>query len=469
MLAISLLFLVKLNSEAAEISRIAKTSRLHDRELFVVVQGKKDTKENVEETGRMEKISHFPRWVREVARWNCKKDAAKQNLQNDTKKGTNNDPEKMERMNVKAERDNRGVTLVFLDNQKLNMEDMSYLSPTSLKELEDATFSALKVSNVAVQGSSLTDAASKKRLLYSKIKHPFVGAALEAWSSHRGLVVAPDHFWLLILQAVGEHVQANSEALRKSWVLHEGKKPLVVRRNAFTLDSRDNDWAGVIEEFVDQIGRFTVENASSLLDGGFSTTSIVEKLATKASVMNIVKNYFQYTVVTLCGFPSVRMEGTVEDWESLRTKTEIILTSGKLLKPFATEWLKVLTPVLDSLVLSARGEPPAGFWDRMVNHKGFVGSGGYSYISGWVNTFLPMLSGKQNPLCFKPGERLAYDTHMELELAVLPIGLCKTPVQWVYYNKKFPLELIAGFIAVAEDDKGALRPEIGWMLGRSSA
>ena len=59
--------------------------------------------------------------------------------------------------------------------------------------------------------------------------HGFIAAAVSAFANHYPLALRPQHFWLMILQAIATHVELNAEELRSKWVAHEGKKELVHR------------------------------------------------------------------------------------------------------------------------------------------------------------------------------------------------------------------------------------------------
>ena len=367
---------------------------------------------------------------------------------------------------IKVSRDVGGITLRFVRPRPLK-QVVPIVKPMTRDELEYEVLRVAGVNVVAIQESSIPASGSVQRRR-SRVKHSFLGTALEAWSDHRDFIVKPDHFWLMFLQAVGIHVNNNSKALRKRWVRHKGKMELRVRRDGFIKDSRDNDWAGVVEEFVNLIDAKTVDNVGTLLDGGFSTTTFVERIAAKSTVMNIVKSYFDFVVMTLCGFPSVRMEGSVEDWEKLRDKVEEVFEKKKLMPEFSRKWSEVLLPVLDKLVLSAKGEPPLDFWDKMIKYHGPKGSGGYSYVSGWINVFLPIVNETENPMCFSPSHGQGPNPPgRSFAVGNIPNGLCTTPIVWKYLAQRINLELAAGFVGAAETDEDALMPEIGWVLVRT--
>jgi len=60
-------------------------------------------------------------------------------------------------------------------------------------------------------------------------------------------MLSPDIIWLAIAQGFSNHVNENSEALRKKFVDFDGKKTLTVFRE--TTDLYAFDWSSIIGEF----------------------------------------------------------------------------------------------------------------------------------------------------------------------------------------------------------------------------
>lgn len=304
--------------------------------------------------------------------------------------------------------------------------------------------------------------------------HPFVAAALAAWSAHRPLVLAPDHFWQLILGGVVAHMEQHSEELRAAYVTFEGELTLQVQRDEFVLDGADNDWNGVVQEFVDQIQQHVVSDTITMLEANFSTTGPVETVAQKASVMAAVQAFFKYEVLTMCGFPHVVLEGEPGDWAQLRTKARWLLQSDKIRADFGAQWLAAMEPVLNLLARSAAEPNSAGlaeFWNQMVRIGGVEGSGGYSYLDGWANVFLPYwgsespnVSAVPNPYCFRNRSRSYIDDDdrfslnsisneevsstgpLPAKLELMPDGRSVAPVQWTYFGDSHDLAFVSGFI-----------------------
>ena len=171
---------------------------------------------------------------------------------------------------------------------------------------QEAELRRTVAAEVAVPRLGLVDAGGQcqhpagQRMLETAHRHGFIAAVTAAFA----LALKPQHFWLLISQAVATHVDLHAETVRKSWVAHEGKKTLEVRCDEFTLGS-SNNWATVVsgksDSFAAQIAANTVEGVAEVLSPGFSGTTAAEDIAQKVVVMDICKNFFSYRCRTLCG------------------------------------------------------------------------------------------------------------------------------------------------------------------------
>ena len=329
------------------------------------------------------------------------------------------------------------------------------------------------------QGTSFVPYKLFRQEDLSRFLHGFVSAVLVAWDSHRPLILSPDHFWLLILQGVSDHVTMHSDKVRDGFVNFSGKQTLTVVRDHFVLDSSENDWEGVVEEFVAQIDQFTCANTTSLLTPKFSTTSHLTMIAAKVTVMDVCKSFFNYLVLTRCGFPSVMMEGSANDWKQLRERTESLLDSDKLVADFAKDWRETLLPILAKLEKQAAdpSNPDTDFWNSMVKIDGSRGSGAYSWMNGWLNKFFPYwqstLGGEKqrNPFCFMQEHfsGLCSGSPRPPNLCQMPKGISIAPAIWRYWQEEFALSFLSGFMGFEERSdllKGGIRPRIGWLIVR---
>ncbi|RIA82006.1 hypothetical protein C1645_836046 [Glomus cerebriforme] len=98
----------------------------------------------------------------------------------------------------------------------------------------------------------------------------------------------------------------------------------------------------------------------SLLEYNFSTTSKTSLAASRIVLLDIVKAYFLYNIMLLCGIPKVTLEGTLEDWTNLQEKV-IRLRQLDLEMDF---WLDRLEPVIWKLIETYKGEVDGNFGQK---------------------------------------------------------------------------------------------------------
>ena len=331
-----------------------------------------------------------------------------------------------------------------------------------------------KVSDVPADGGSLSSGAGVNVFkgitgpieasfdqpvgLVRTSEHPFLGAARLAFAEHLPLVLRPDDVWLVIVQGFAQHVQLDSEGLRSRLVSHEGEVNLVVIRDEFRRGSPNNNWGGVFPEFGQQI-KAHVGKRHDLIVGEFSTTGGLERVVGNLALMDVMQSYFRYTVLTRCGIPWITLQGTVEDWQSVRER-------ARVLAEFDLEWwTSALEPGLSAFVDAAAGKPEPGFWQSF--YKWNEHSGG-PFVSGWINTLFPYTKSDEN----SPPTRNPFATEWESDewgggprSDEFPGGLRSMPFTWDYLGAKLPMRFHAGFVGVRQDPKNnAVTPQLGWAV-----
>ncbi len=218
--------------------------------------------------------------------------------------------------------------------------------------------------------------------------HPVVAAAHRAFMDHRPLCLSPDIIWLMICQGVANHINANSEELRSRFVRHEGKIQISIRRDDFVKGSPENPWAEAIEEFTNKVGEH-LGSAFDLFQPSFTTTGPVERAAAAIVLLDAMRSYFDYDMDTLCGIPSVILEGTPEDWQTLADRAEQF---GSLDLEW---WLDPLRGILQQFVAASQGVVDRPFWQSF--YKYHDESGG-PMITGWMSALFPYLTHSQSGL-----------------------------------------------------------------------
>eukprot|EP01084_Bolivina_argentea_P148832 260121_1 len=332
---------------------------------------------------------------------------------------------------------------------------------------------------------------------------PFITGACKAFNEHYPFRISPNNILLLILQAIAIHVDQNAEKLRDKYVLHEGIKTLVVSRDSadFVLKQqrRDNDWNGVIREFVQKIDKNTQPDTVQLMEADFSDSTLVDVISNKICIMDICKNYFRYGVAFGgCGFPKITLSGTKADWVKLKDKV-VKLLETKVTKQFGKIWGEALIPILDRFVNVYDGYIDCLFWNSMIKLGVTItelqDSDGSKYsqknyrYTGWFNVFFPFItdnhamktSYKSNPYCkpYSMNDNYAKGGVKDAgqggnNVSVYPLGLASVPVNMWYEDgfgkskKKdiLKMKFVSGIIGYQQcPNSFEIKVVTGWLIG----
>ncbi len=306
--------------------------------------------------------------------------------------------------------------------------------------------------------------------------HPLIAAVHFAFCDHRPLALSPDMFWLLIVQGLAQHINANPEEMRSHFVQHDGKVTLQVRRDDFVKGCADNPWPEVFEAFSTQIRAHIGDENHEHIVVPFSTTGAVERAANEVALMGALKSYFEYELMTLCGIPEVWLEGTAQDWDDLAFHAQWI---GET---YGLDWCtQHIVPRLKRIARNAHGADDPELWRDI--YKYHDGSGG-PHITGWILDFLPYVQRslyrhkKSGELVQWPGRNVSSFEKVKVSVPndhrsrargittdILPSGLCTAPFKWLYLNRTFEMSFVAGFMGMTQDSADfTVRPRIGWAV-----
>jgi hypothetical protein len=324
--------------------------------------------------------------------------------------------------------------------------------------------------------------------------HPVIGGYLKAYQNHYSVTISPDIAWLLICQGFANHINSNPEKIRSQIVGFEGKKTLTVQRSISGLGNLvDFQWETLFPEFAEQIGGFTGKGLIDNLSADFTTTTPTVRVASQVTIMESVKEFFNYKVVFIgCGIPEVTVEGSVKDWKKILTRLDY------LAKYDLNWWTSELKPVIQKIIDTKNGKPDKQFWMNMVKYHKVGLYGSYDGIDGWLLKFYPYLQGGTPPVVEKKvianngpadimtvhtGDVASYKTRtlylrksefkeiknvndLPKELANVPFVLEIKGDDGVI-KETFNMEFWAGFMGVKQDKQSFnVKPEIGWAINR---
>jgi hypothetical protein len=208
----------------------------------------------------------------------------------------------------------------------------------------------------------------------------------------------------------------------------------------------------------------------------FSTTTPAIRTASEVALMDTFASYFDYAMMCVCGIPKITIEGSLDDWQRIRARVEVLST-------YELEWwVSRLRPILDEFVLTAGGYPTREFWKAIYKPEKAYGDEG---ATGWITDLFPYLgdaSPRRRNHVFAhtrhdwalpidkgvPTSRRMFGprSNKGVKLGSFPAGLSSVPVKVMFKDPPdCAVELVAGFFGVKQDPSdGALSPVIGWSV-----
>ncbi len=317
-----------------------------------------------------------------------------------------------------------------------------------------------------------------------------------AFAEHVPFSLAPETAWYMIAHEVAVHIRLNVDRYRGYFTSSPEKDTIHVRDDTLVYGSPDNLWGRSINKIRDPIAEKVPQPTIQLLLPQFSTSSFESDTALLVLFLDIISNYYDALVYTLCGVPAVRVEGTVDDWQTVVNHAEMAQSEFSGLKPY----FKDLLPVLREIAGAVGGqEPDPEFWASIYKYKDKVSSGG-PYINGWITAFFahtltPCESAmrqnpdwrsrairtksapRQNPdrgwvrvpfpTRFAPRQNLDWRRTAEspfggLTSMQLPVHLSKVPFIWDYFGTQINMAFMTGMMGVEYD--GFLNPKLGYAV-----
>lgn len=209
-------------------------------------------------------------------------------------------------------------------------------------------------------------------------------AFLQAYNNHEDITLVPDDVWLTILFQFSKYVNANVEKLRSLLVSHEGKKELTIRTEN---ELSESEWEEFFDLMIGEIKKNTKDEIVNKIQSNFSTTGLIEKMISTATVMESVKSFFSFgRIIPMCGIKNVCFAGTLEDWQSILTKLHFLKKYD--INGQWNEYITNLIPIIEQFINTYNYKVDVDFWDKVMNIRhGRLGSGSTDYVSGWILAF----------------------------------------------------------------------------------
>ncbi|MBV6627116.1 MAG: DUF4419 domain-containing protein [Rivularia sp. (in: Bacteria)] len=286
--------------------------------------------------------------------------------------------------------------------------------------------------------------------------HSLVNAVHQAFAEHRPLLLTPDAIWMAIAQGFAQHINNNAEGLRYQFVNHSNKRELKVALEKL-IDNQD--WQQAVELWSKQINDNVKADIAELMVCDFSTTTPIIRTASQVVMMDALKQYFDYALYVICGIPWIIVKGSVDDWQKIRQRVEIISQYD------LDWWTKRLLPICDGFIETVAGKPSLEFWQHICKPKAIYGG---EVITWWIADLFPYLKDDitnsptyKNPILEIPREELTIANGIPPQ--AFPNGISQAAFTLNTPDGKSRLELLAGFIGVCQNQQtGCLHPAIGW-------
>ena len=129
-----------------------------------------------------------------------------------------------------------------------------------------------------------------------------------------------------LFKIYGEIFRISTRKICEFW---RQKNINVNRTGLFPEKASKEIWEGIIKEFIEKIGTNIGKETLSNLQSDISTTNPVTLATSQVSIMSAMNQYFTYRVLMGgCGISSITLEGSLEDWEKIKSKLEFL--SNKL-------------------------------------------------------------------------------------------------------------------------------------------
>ena len=334
----------------------------------------------------------------------------------------------------------------------------------------------------------------------------FFDAFFLAYTLHGELVLSPDDIWLQINNCFSTYVKNNAEDLRSKIVNFKDKKDLIVtQNNQYGINDKSFRWDEVLSEFKSEIKKNTVGDISDIMECDFSTTGVIEKIASQISLMHCCENFFNYRLAGVgCGIQKVHFLGDEKDWVHLKAKLQNLKkyeVSNLSSETFFSEWIKNVDKILENFIETYRNKANVKFWNTVIQEfegyelKTSISGGRYyelsEFVNGWILNFF--LYDKDNRFFMKnlidqPLEEPDLDDYYfspkkvkkkkkskmkkiqkqkGTNLECFPAAVWKAPVLIEYVNgprkdEKIPVHFLGGFSGVAKE-QNIYRPQTSFV------
>lgn len=275
-------------------------------------------------------------------------------------------------------------------------------SPETSPETSDEVNIVLDNTLVPQLDSIKYEEVRGKKLAKSGVAHEFLSLIHLAYMKHLTPIISPDDVWLTILSEFAKHVNDNDETVefyRKHFADPNNpnkKTEIIVELLPSSFESIWNKegtpeiLANVFANFLGQVNTHATENkVLSQMIADFSTSTTITRLTSQVATAYMVEEYYSMKMIMSCGFPSIKILGTQDDWKSVLNKINAFASLGHPnIKNYANNCNVFVNNILSTYTTGINKT----LWnDFYGSHT--CGSGGQKAYHGWC---LHLLNKKIN-------------------------------------------------------------------------
>lgn len=198
------------------------------------------------------------------------------------------------------------------------------------------------------------------------------------YGSHYGYVISPELIWYMLLCEVSGHIKEFSTEYASLFTeTPEKKQRLAVMKSSDSPETLD------LTSIVDLLKAVVPSDISSFLPT-FTTDTPESTFAHNAAFCDAMSPYYDYAMYC-CGFPSVTVKGTVEDWQKIIDSIgDISSLLPEMSSDYTTGVQETVQNIINSYSMDAVGA--ADFFNSIFTLER-CGSGGQVEVNGWITKF----------------------------------------------------------------------------------
>lgn len=202
---------------------------------------------------------------------------------------------------------------------------------------------------------------------------------INAYIGHYDLVLDPKYFLILFQANIINLINGNPGKYRNKFVNFEGKEKISTVVDKFDKNN--------VIYFIDKL--FNVVSEKINMDikdnwtSNFTTSTLNDKLVSYVGLLSMMKNYFEYGMIILCGIPKFIIKGNQNDWKNLYNKIKFFLNFDNSIEKF-NFWINEILNIIKKFINLFDGGDKL-FLKNICNK---IDNGcGRQYLNGWISLF----------------------------------------------------------------------------------